>query len=184
MKRIIEILRQSLIKYINERTIYKYQPIYNDFVPKNVRTSADLLTYEDNIRKMNPYYTCFDGQTIYVRDEGKVYMLTDHANCRSMSSWKVIGTKIECEREKDLLMKNNCTKDTIGSKMRNHLSPFYNTLCAITHCKQNVKECDITKDMLLEYLFNSYEDMFNSYKELLIMSYNPILDETEAIDEK
>lgn len=77
---------------------------------------------------------------------------------------------------------NNCTKDTLGSKMRNHLSPFYNTLCAISHCKQNVKECDITKDMLLGYLFNSYEDMFNSYKELLNISYNPILDETEAID--
>lgn len=185
MKRIIEILRQSLIKYINERTIYKYRPIYNDFVPKSVRTSADLLTYEDNIRKMNPYYTCFDGQTIYVRDDGNVYMLTDHANCRSMSSWKVIGTKIECEREKDLWMMkigNDCTKDTLGSKMRNHLSPFYNALCAISHCKQDVKECGITKDTLLEYLFNSYEDMFNSYKELLIMSYNPILDETESID--
>jgi hypothetical protein len=77
---------------------------------------------------------------------------------------------------------NDCTKDTLGSKMRNHLSPFYNALCAISHCKQNVKECDITKDMILEYLFNSYEDMFNSYKELLIMSYNPILDETEVVD--
>ena len=74
------------------------------------------------------------------------------------------------------------TKDTLGSKMRNHLSPFYNALCAITHCKQNVKDCGITKDMLLEYLFNSYEDMFNSYKELIIMSYNPIVDETEVID--
>ena len=78
---------------------------------------------------------------------------------------------------------NDCTKDTLGSKMRNHLSPFYNALCAISHCKQNVKDCDITKDMLLEYLFNSYEDMFDSYKELLNMSYNPMLDETEAIDE-
>lgn len=76
---------------------------------------------------------------------------------------------------------NNCTKDTLGSKMRNHLSPFYNALCVISHYKQNVKECDITKDMLLEYLFNSYEDMFNSYKELLNISYNPILDETKAI---
>ena len=74
------------------------------------------------------------------------------------------------------------TKDTLGSKMRNHLSPFYNALCAISHCKQNAKECYITKDMLLEYLFNSYEDMFNSYKELIIMSYNPIVDETEVID--
>lgn len=73
-------------------------------------------------------------------------------------------------------------KDTLGSKMRNHLSPFYNALCAISHCKQNVKECDITKDMLLEYLFNSYEDMFNSYKELLSITYNPIVDETEATD--
>lgn len=77
---------------------------------------------------------------------------------------------------------NDCTKDTLGSKMRNHLSPFYNALCAITHCKQNVKDCGITKDMLLEYLFNSYEDMLDSYKELLNITYNPILDETEVID--
>ena len=74
------------------------------------------------------------------------------------------------------------TKDTLGSKMRNHLSPFYNALCAISHCKQNVKECDITKDMLLEYLFNSYEDMLDSYKELLNISYNSTLDETETND--
>lgn len=73
-------------------------------------------------------------------------------------------------------------KDTAGSKMRNHLSPFYNALCAISHCKQNIKECGITKDMLLEYLFNSYDDMFDSYKELLNISYNPILEETEAIN--
>lgn len=77
---------------------------------------------------------------------------------------------------------NDCAKDTLGSKMRNHLSPFYNALCAISHCKQNVKENNITKDMLLGYLFNSYEDMFNSYKELLNISYNQILDETEVID--
>jgi hypothetical protein len=77
-------------------------------------------------------------------------------------------------------IENNCTKDTLGSKMRNHLSPFYNALCAISHCKKNVKECDITKDMLLEYLFNSYEDMLDSYEDLLNISYNPILDETET----
>lgn len=70
---------------------------------------------------------------------------------------------------------NDCTKDTLGSKMRNHLSPFYNALCAISHCKQNVEESDI----ILGYLFNSYEDMFNSYKELLNISYNSTLDETE-----
>lgn len=77
---------------------------------------------------------------------------------------------------------NNCTKDTLGSKMRNHLSPFYNALCAITHCKQNIKEYGITKDMLVEYLFNSYEDMFDSYKELLNITYNPIVNKTEATD--
>ena len=37
------------------------------------------------------------------------------------------------------MIKNNCAKDTLGSKMRNHLSPFYNTLCAISHCKKNIK---------------------------------------------
>lgn len=93
MKRIIEILGQSLIEYINERTIYKYQPIHNDFVPKCVRTADDLLTYEDDIRNMNPYYTCYNGQVIHVRDEDQLYMLTDYTNSRSMSSWKAIGTK-------------------------------------------------------------------------------------------
>jgi hypothetical protein len=34
--------------------------------------------------------------------------------------------------------------------------------------------------MLLEYLFNSYEDMLDSYEDLLNISYNPILDETET----
>jgi dipeptidase len=80
------------------------------------------------------------------------------------------------------LIEDANAKDTLGSKMRNHLSPFYNALCAISHCKQNVKECNITKDMLLEYLFNSYEDMLDSYKELLNISYNSILDETETND--
>lgn len=93
MKRIIEILGQSLIEYINERTIYKYQSIHHDFAPKCVRTAEDLLTYEDDIRKVNPHYTCFDGQRIYVRDEEKTYMLTDYENSRSMSSWKAIGTE-------------------------------------------------------------------------------------------
>lgn len=93
MKRIIEILGQSLIEYINERMIYKYQPIHHDFVPKCVRMSADLLTFEDNIREMNPYYTCYNGQMIYVRDERKTYVLIDHENSRSMSSWKAIGTE-------------------------------------------------------------------------------------------
>lgn len=95
MKRFIEILGQSLIEYINERTIYKYQSIHHDFVPKCVRTAEDLLTYEDNIRKMNPYYTCYNGQTIFVRDEEQLYMLTDYTNSRSMSSWKAIGTKLD-----------------------------------------------------------------------------------------
>lgn len=92
-KHIIEILGQSLIEYINERTIYKYQHIHHDFVPKYVHTAKDLLTYEDDIRKVYPYYTCYDGQRIYVRDEGKMYMLTDYTNSRSMSSWKEIGTE-------------------------------------------------------------------------------------------
>lgn len=93
MKRIIEILGQSLIEYINERTIYRYQMIHHDFVPKWVRKLDDLLTYEDDIRTVCPYYTCYNGQLIYVRDEGKLYMLTDYTNSRSMSSWKAIGTE-------------------------------------------------------------------------------------------
>lgn len=91
MKHIIEILGQSLINYINERTIYKYQSIHHDFVPKWVRTAEDLLTFEDNIRTMYPDYTCYNGQRLFVRDEETVYMLTDYTNSRLMSSWKAIG---------------------------------------------------------------------------------------------
>lgn len=99
MKHIIEILGQSIINYINERTIYKYHPIHPDFELKCVRAPEDLLTYEDDIRKANPYYTCYNGQMIYVRDEEKLYILKDHTNSRSMSSWKAIGEhKVENEK--------------------------------------------------------------------------------------
>ena len=90
-KEIQKIVDAELKKRSDERTIYKYQSIHHDFVPKWVRTTEDLLTYEDDIRKVNPYYTCYDGQLIYVRDEEKVYMLKDYTNSRSMSSWKAIG---------------------------------------------------------------------------------------------
>lgn len=63
------------------------------------------------------------------------------------------------------------TMDTMGSKIRNNLSPFYNTLCAIKNCKENNSENGINKDILLEYLFKSYEDMFDSYKKLVYISY-------------
>jgi hypothetical protein len=141
---------------------------------------GNIVRIKENICNMyfyTPYMEPYCGKvaTIVQNIEGFIKLDIDN------EEWWWVEEMLELIEDTSM---NDCTKDTLGSKMRNHLSPFYNALCAITHCKQNVKECDITKDMLLEYLFNSYEDMFNSYKELLIMSYNPILDETEAIDEK
>ena len=67
--------------------------------------------------------------------------------------------------------------DTYGSKLRNRLSPFYNTICAIGACKLN--PAGITPEMLLNNLFNSVDDLWEDYKKILEMSYDPLLDKSE-----
>lgn len=67
--------------------------------------------------------------------------------------------------------------DTYGSKLRNRLSPFYNIICAISSCKLN--PAGLTHEMLLNFLFNSVDDLWEDYKKILEMSYDPLLDKKE-----
>ena len=67
--------------------------------------------------------------------------------------------------------------DTYGSKLRNRLYPLYNIICAIDSCKLN--PAGITHEMLLNYLFNSVDDLWEDYKKILEMSYDPLLDKSE-----
>ena len=67
--------------------------------------------------------------------------------------------------------------DTYGSYLRNRLSPFYNIICAIGSCKEN--PADLTHEMLLDFLFNSVNDLWEDYKKILIMSYDPLLEKNE-----
>lgn len=70
--------------------------------------------------------------------------------------------------------------DTYGSKLRNRLSPFYNIISAIYSCKAN--PAGLTHEMLLNFLFNSVDDLWEDYKKILDMSYNPLLDKREYKD--
>jgi hypothetical protein len=64
--------------------------------------------------------------------------------------------------------------DTYGSYLRNRLSPFYNIICAIGSCKAN--PAGLTHEMLLNLLFNSVDDLWEDYKKIMVMSYDPCLD--------
>jgi hypothetical protein len=68
--------------------------------------------------------------------------------------------------------------DTYGSYLRNRLSPFYNMIAAIYSCKSN-PDGGISHEMLLNFLFNSVDDMWNDYKKILDISYDPLLDKSE-----
>lgn len=70
------------------------------------------------------------------------------------------------------------TPDTYGSKLRNRLSAFDNMLTAIYSFKRN-DNMSITKEMLLNFLLLSVDDLWNDYKKILEMSYDPLLDKTE-----
>ncbi len=68
--------------------------------------------------------------------------------------------------------------DTYGSYLRNRLSPFDNMIAAIYSCKRN-PDGGISHEMLLNFLFNSVDDMWNDYKKILDISYDPLLDKSE-----
>lgn len=74
--------------------------------------------------------------------------------------------------------KEHKTPDTYGSKLRNRLSTFDNMLTAIYSFKRH-DNMSITEEMLLNFLLLSVDDLWNDYKKILEMSYDPLLDKTE-----
>ena len=51
-------------------------------------------------------------------------------------------------------------------------------IAAIYSCKRN-PDGGISHEMLLNFLFNSVDDMWNDYKKILDISYDPLLDKKE-----
>ena len=74
------------------------------------------------------------------------------------------------------------TPDTYGSKLRNRLSTLANMLTAIYSFKRH-DNMSITEEMLLNFLLLSVDDLWNDYKKILEMSYDPLLDKTEYKEE-
>ena len=62
-----------------------------------VKSLTELLTLEEDLRKIYPYYTCYNGQLVFVQDEKKLYMLKDETNTKSMLSWEIFGKIINME---------------------------------------------------------------------------------------
>lgn len=70
------------------------------------------------------------------------------------------------------------TPDTYGSKLRNRLSSFYNMISAIYSITRSY-DTSISKEVLLNILVDSADNLWEDYKKILEMSYDPLLDKTE-----
>jgi hypothetical protein len=70
------------------------------------------------------------------------------------------------------------TPDTYGSKLRNRLSPFYNMISAIYSMTRN-NDTSISKEVLVNFLVDSVDNLWEDYKKILEMSYDPLLNKTE-----
>lgn len=70
------------------------------------------------------------------------------------------------------------TPDTYGSKLRNRLSPFYNMISGIYLFTQS-NDTSISKEVLINFLVESVDNLWEDYKKILEMSYDPLLDKTE-----
>ena len=70
------------------------------------------------------------------------------------------------------------TPDTYGSKLRNRLSPFYNMISAIYSITQS-NDTSISKEVLVNFLVDSVDNLWEDYKKILEMSYDPLLNKTE-----
>ena len=68
--------------------------------------------------------------------------------------------------------------DTYGSYLRNRLSPFDTMIAAIYSCKKNPDD-GISHEMLLDFLFKNVDDMWDDYKKILDISYDPLLNKSE-----
>ena len=78
------------LKYDIEIELYKRKHFNLEYVVKSL---TDLLTLEEDLRKIYPYYTCYHGQLVFVQNENKLYMLKDETNTKSMLSWERINMK-------------------------------------------------------------------------------------------
>ena len=70
------------------------------------------------------------------------------------------------------------TPDTYGSKLRNRLSPFYNMIRAIYSMTRS-NDTSISKEVLVNFLVDSVDNLWEDYKKILEMSYDPLLNKTE-----
>lgn len=70
------------------------------------------------------------------------------------------------------------TPDTYGSKLRNRLSSFYNMISVI-HSITRSYDKSISKEVLFNLLIDSADNLWEDYKKILEMSYDPLLDKTE-----
>lgn len=70
-------------------------------------------------------------------------------------------------------------RDTYGSKLRNLLTPYYDVITMII---SNKNGGDVTDEMLIETLRKYVDVLSDNFKEILGMSYDDILYETEYIE--
>lgn len=70
------------------------------------------------------------------------------------------------------------TPDTYGSKLRNRLSPFYNMISSIYSMTRS-NDTSISKEVLVNFLVDSVDNLWEDYKKILEMSYDPLLNKTE-----
>lgn len=68
--------------------------------------------------------------------------------------------------------------DTYGSKLRNRLSSFYNMMSAIYSITRSY-DTSISKEVLINFLVDSADNLWEDYKKILEMSYDPLLNKTE-----
>ena len=70
-------------------------------------------------------------------------------------------------------------RDTYGSKLRDLLTPYYDVITMII---SNKNGGDVTDEMLIETLRKYVDVLSDNFKEILGMSYDDILYETEYIE--
>ena len=70
-------------------------------------------------------------------------------------------------------------KDTYGSKIRNHLSPFCNIIQLLESIKHSNNK-NITDEQVLEWIKNSsiVDDLWDANNKLIEISYDKLLDDT------
>ena len=68
--------------------------------------------------------------------------------------------------------------NTYGSKLRNRLSSFYNMM-GVIHLITQSNDTSLSKEVLVNFLVDSADNLWEDYKKILEMSYDPLLNKTE-----